>query len=227
MGCCSCVDHGAPCLRPAERSTKRTSSPKPSAQGLLVARVWMAIYVWTIMACFGYRVDPAADADRPAALLRRLAHVMTGLTQHIGLAEDVLDHRLNCRTVYINPFSRFVYWNMNYHVEHHMFPMVPYHRCRSCMRNHGRLPAALSGLLGLLSRDHPDAVAATERSQLFRGTHAAANRSTHATAAQRRLKRIKDSPHATQEATARRARNKGKYQYSKLHAEIWDEIARL
>jgi fatty acid desaturase len=53
---------------------------------------------------------------------------MTGLTQHIGLAEDVLDHRLNSRTVYINPFSRFVYWNMNYHVEHHMFPMVPYHR---------------------------------------------------------------------------------------------------
>jgi fatty acid desaturase len=24
--------------------------------------------------------------------------------------------------------SRFIYWNMNYHVEHHMFPMVPYHR---------------------------------------------------------------------------------------------------
>ena len=54
-------------------------------------------------------------------------HLMTRLTQHIGLAEDVLDHRLNCRAVYINPFSRFVYWNMNYHVEHHMFPVVPYH----------------------------------------------------------------------------------------------------
>ena len=27
----------------------------------------------------------------------------------------------------MNPFFRFVYWNMNYHVEHHMFPMVPYH----------------------------------------------------------------------------------------------------
>jgi len=53
--------------------------------------------------------------------------VLTGLTQHVGLADDVLDHRLNCRTVYMNPFSRFVYWNMNYHVEHHMFPMVPYH----------------------------------------------------------------------------------------------------
>jgi fatty acid desaturase len=38
-----------------------------------------------------------------------------------------VDHRLNSRTVYMNPISRFIYWNMNYHVEHHMFPMVPYH----------------------------------------------------------------------------------------------------
>jgi fatty acid desaturase len=53
--------------------------------------------------------------------------VYFGLTQHMGLAEDVLDHRLNSRTVYMNPIFRYVYWNMNYHVEHHMFPMVPYH----------------------------------------------------------------------------------------------------
>jgi fatty acid desaturase len=53
--------------------------------------------------------------------------VMTGLLQHGGLAEDVIDHRLNSRTVYMNPVSRWIYWNMNYHIEHHMFPMVPYH----------------------------------------------------------------------------------------------------
>ncbi len=51
-----------------------------------------------------------------------------GLTQHAGLAENVLDHRLNCRTVYMCRLNRFLYWNMNYHVEHHMFPLVPYHR---------------------------------------------------------------------------------------------------
>ncbi|MGC1299215.1 MAG: fatty acid desaturase, partial [Alloacidobacterium sp.] len=56
--------------------------------------------------------------------------VVYGLTQHAGLAENVLDHRLNCRTVYMNPIHRFLYWNMNYHVEHHMFPLVPYHRQR-------------------------------------------------------------------------------------------------
>ena len=53
--------------------------------------------------------------------------VMCGHLQHAGLADNVLDHRLNSRTVYMNPISRYIYWNMNYHVEHHMFPMVPYH----------------------------------------------------------------------------------------------------
>ena len=27
----------------------------------------------------------------------------------------------------MNPIFRFLYWNMNYHVEHHMFPLMPYH----------------------------------------------------------------------------------------------------
>jgi fatty acid desaturase len=53
--------------------------------------------------------------------------VMVGLLQHGGLADNVTDHRLNTRTVYMNPITRYLYWNMNYHVEHHMFPMVPYH----------------------------------------------------------------------------------------------------
>ncbi|MBI3672850.1 MAG: fatty acid desaturase [Rhizobiales bacterium] len=50
------------------------------------------------------------------------------LTQHAGLNEDVRDHRLNTRTVYMNPVFDFLYANMNYHIEHHMFPMVPFYR---------------------------------------------------------------------------------------------------
>ena len=53
--------------------------------------------------------------------------VIYGLTQHAGLAENVLDHRLNTRTVYMNAINRYLYWNMGYHIEHHMFPMAPYH----------------------------------------------------------------------------------------------------
>jgi fatty acid desaturase len=93
-----------------------------------VARVWTAIYACVIAACFYMQsILPAMLIGLPR-MYGAWHHIMTGLTQHIGLAEDVLDHRLNSRTAYINPFSQFVYWNMNYHIEHHMFPMVPYHR---------------------------------------------------------------------------------------------------
>jgi fatty acid desaturase len=49
------------------------------------------------------------------------------ITQHAGLPEEVFDHRLNCRTIVMNPVFRFMYMNMNYHLEHHMFPMVPFY----------------------------------------------------------------------------------------------------
>ena len=93
-----------------------------------VARIWLAIYGATAVACIVMgSILPALLIGLPR-IYGAWHHVWTGLTQHAGLAEDVLDHRLNSRTVYMNPISRFVYWNMNYHVEHHMFPLVPYHR---------------------------------------------------------------------------------------------------
>jgi len=54
-------------------------------------------------------------------------HHMLATTQHAGLAEDIPDHRMNSRTIYLNPFFRFIYSNMNYHVEHHMYPNVPFY----------------------------------------------------------------------------------------------------
>ena len=27
----------------------------------------------------------------------------------------------------MNPVLRFFYWNMNYHIEHHLYPSVPFH----------------------------------------------------------------------------------------------------
>jgi fatty acid desaturase len=48
-------------------------------------------------------------------------------TQHTGLAQGVHDYRVTTRTMYINSILQFIYWNMNYHVEHHMYRMVPFH----------------------------------------------------------------------------------------------------
>jgi len=92
-----------------------------------VARISVAIYGLTIgLAIWTGSILPLMVIGLPR-LYGAWHHVMTGLLQHGGLADNVTDHRLNSRTVYMNRVSRFIYWNMNYHVEHHMFPMVPYH----------------------------------------------------------------------------------------------------
>ncbi len=95
------------------------------------ARVWLLIYASTLATCVvSASVLPAMLIGLPRCY-GAWHHLMTGLTQHGGLADDVTDHRLNSRTVYMNPMSRFVYWNMNYHVEHHMFPMIPFHALKA------------------------------------------------------------------------------------------------
>jgi fatty acid desaturase len=91
------------------------------------ARAWVAAYVVAIaLAIVLGTFLPLMYVGLPSLYGRWLAHCFA-FTQHAGLAENVLDHRLNSRTVYMNPVLRFLYWNMNYHIEHHMFPMVPYH----------------------------------------------------------------------------------------------------
>jgi fatty acid desaturase len=55
-------------------------------------------------------------------------NIVWGITQHLGLKEDVKDHRLSTRSIRLNPVFSFIYWKMEYHIEHHMFPMVPSHQ---------------------------------------------------------------------------------------------------
>lgn len=91
------------------------------------ARVYVAIYVAVIAISIAERSILPLMLVGLTNLFGTWLLPTYGLTQHAGLAENVLDHRLNCRTVYMGPINRYLYWNMNYHVEHHMFPLVPYH----------------------------------------------------------------------------------------------------
>ncbi|MGD0733244.1 MAG: NADH:ubiquinone reductase (Na(+)-transporting) subunit F, partial [Terracidiphilus sp.] len=93
----------------------------------LRARICVAIYAAVLLLSIETRsILPLLFIGLPNLFGAWLMPIY-GFTQHAGLAENVLDHRLNCRTVYMNPINRYLYWNMNYHVEHHMFPLVPYH----------------------------------------------------------------------------------------------------
>lgn len=68
--------------------------------------------------------------------------------QHAGLKKSTPDFRLSCRTIKLNPIFRFLYWNMNYHIEHHMYAAVPCYNLGTLHRymEHD-LPPSRTGLL--------------------------------------------------------------------------------
>ena len=87
-------------------------------------------------------------------------------TQHAGLQDDVADFRLCTRTVILNPFVRFLYWHMNYHIEHHMFAAVPCYnlgKLHAVIRHDSPEPsyglfAAWKEIIGILKKQRVDPV---------------------------------------------------------------------
>jgi fatty acid desaturase len=118
-------------IHAAGRLTAAETTFVPASEGhkiVRTSRIWLAIYATTVI------VAVATWSWLPVVLIGGprfygcFLQLVYGVTQHAGMSENVLDHRLNTRSVRMCRINRFVYSNMNYHVEHHMFPMVPYHR---------------------------------------------------------------------------------------------------
>ena len=154
----------------------------------LRARIYLLMYVAAIAAAFAFRsLLPLLFVGLPN-LFGSWLLVIYGLTQHAGLAENVLDHRLNCRTVHMGAVNRFLYWNMNYHIEHHMFPLVPYHSLPAlhaivkddCPPPYPSLFAAWREIIPTIARQVKDPAYHVKRrlpkpqSQAFRSTRAPA-----------------------------------------------------
>ncbi|MEM1375647.1 MAG: fatty acid desaturase [Pseudomonadota bacterium] len=127
--------------------------PGEADKAVRVARIWITIFALTILAAVTWQSwIPLLIIGGPR-IYGAWHMVMTGTLQHLGLAENVTDHRLNTRTVLMNPVSRFIYLNMNYHIEHHIFTNVPYYR----------LPALHEALKGELPAPEPSIWAAYKR----------------------------------------------------------------
>lgn len=94
---------------------------------VLSSRIYVALWTLIIVSCFlMWSFLPVLLVIGPR-FYAGWHHQLMGLTQHAGLTENVSDHRLNTRTVLTNPVFEFLYMNMNYHLEHHVSPTIPYH----------------------------------------------------------------------------------------------------
>ena len=61
-----------------------------------------------------------------------------GVTMHCRLISNVADFRKCARSIVLDPVSEFLYWHMNWHLEHHMFAAVPCYNLK-------KLHAAVAG----------------------------------------------------------------------------------
>ena len=57
-----------------------------------------------------------------------------GLTQHCGLRDNDPDFRKCTRSMTLNPLAEFLYWRMNWHIEHHMYAGVPCYNLKKLYR---------------------------------------------------------------------------------------------
>lgn len=82
---------------------------------------------------------------------------MVELTQHTGMEPDVNDFRRSCRSVKLDPIAGFLYWQMHYHVEHHMYGGIPFYNLKKLRKEIEKDLPERKGLMGAMSEIH-DAV---------------------------------------------------------------------
>jgi fatty acid desaturase len=89
---------------------------------------------------------------------------LTGSVQHTGLARDTPDWRVIARTFDTNPVVRYLYWNMNFHIDHHMYAAVPFYNLpkfhtvleKDLPESPKGLFAALRGVLAIKKRQRTE-----------------------------------------------------------------------
>ena len=94
------------------------------------------------------------------------------ITQHLGAAFDNKDHRKSTYSVKINPILSFLYWHMEYHLEHHMFPSVPSYNLQKLHKNiKNQLPTLFTSLFSFYKQILPTVIKqATNPKEYFKTT---------------------------------------------------------
>jgi len=114
---------------------------------ILNSRIY--ILLWLVIIVFSYLINswlPILFYFLPTFVGRPI-HFAVNVTQHLAAKLDTKDHRLSTHTVLLNPILSFYYWHMEYHIEHHLFPMVPSYNLKKLRKEiDSQLPKPFYGL---------------------------------------------------------------------------------
>ena len=89
------------------------------------ARFVLLFHIATTVVCFAFGLWIIPVLLSVAPFIANWHAYLIGCPMHAGLRTDASDFRLSVRTITLPSLSEFLYWHMNWHLEHHMFAAVP------------------------------------------------------------------------------------------------------
>ena len=126
---------------------------------ILNARIYF--FLWLIIIIISYLISswwPIIFYFLPTFIGRPI-HFAVNVTQHLAAKFDSKDHRLSTHTIILNPILSFYYWHMEYHTEHHMFPMVPSYNLKKLRKEiEDDLPPPFYGLFDFYKKVLPSLI---------------------------------------------------------------------
>jgi fatty acid desaturase len=116
------------------------------------ARAYIAFYAVVAALSVGFETSAAPTYWLVPMLLGQPFLRLYLLAEHVGCPLEA-DMFRNTRTTLTNPVIRYLAWNMPYHVEHHAFMAVPFHRLPEA---HARFKDRIAVLTPGYARFHRD-----------------------------------------------------------------------
>ena len=110
------------------------NQPAARRRAVTWARVVLLIHVAVAAVSFAYGlwIVPVLFSLAPA--IANWWRYFVAVPMHCGLRDNVPDFRKCVRTNTLDPLSEFLYWRMNWHLEHHMFAGIPCYRLKALHR---------------------------------------------------------------------------------------------
>ena len=99
--------------------------PEQQQKAVNWARIVLAFHVCVLAASLLIGEPVLALIISASPFIANWLRYFVGVPMHCGLRSNVADFRKCARSITLDPISEFLYWHMNWHLEHHMFAAVP------------------------------------------------------------------------------------------------------
>ena len=107
--------------------------PREGAKAVRWARLVLLFHAGVVAASVAAGEPVVAVLVSGSVFIANWLRYFVGVPMHCGLRSGVPDFRKCTRTITLDPLSEFLYWHMNWHLEHHMYAAVP---CYNLKRLH-------------------------------------------------------------------------------------------